>query len=288
MTRPEPQILQSTSNPTVRRLVRMRDNRTRRRSGRLIVDGWRETKRAMKSGLELTGLFTIEETSESVAENSEYQDVVSEALAAGVWQPVSTAVMSKISYGQSQRGVVAEFIQPQQSLGDLRLPDSPLLLILDRIEKPGNIGAVFRCADAAGIDAVILSDCASDRFNPNAVRSSLGTVFSIPSAADTMENVQQFLLEKQIRPLAARVESSEALWSADWAGAIAIVLGSESMGLGDRWQTLPGTAVAGARSPIAGVQIPMRGDVDSLNISVSAAVIAFEAVRCRRAAVSRE
>ncbi len=165
---------------------------------------------------------------------------------------------------------------PSWTLDQLELPRSPIVLVLDRIEKPGNIGAVFRCADAAGIDAVLLSD-SSDLFNPNAIRSSLGCVFHVRSASGTESQVKQFLVDRGIRAMAARVESSSTVWSADFEGPIAIILGSEAEGLGDRWREI-------GNHPVEGIRIPMSGKVDSLNVSVSAAVIAFEAKRRRETA----
>ena len=181
--------------------------------------------------------------------------------------------MERIAYGQSHRGVVAEFVQPTLSFASLVLPPSPLILILDQIEKPGNLGAIFRSADAAGIDAILLCET-HDLFNPNAIRSSLGSVFHIPSAAGDEQQIGQFLREQGIRPLAARVESATELWQCRLNGPLAIILGSEANGLGERWQSLAG-------APIEGVRIPMLGRIDSLNVSVSAAVIAMEARRQR-------
>ena len=274
MTSPEPTLLQSMSNPTVRRLVRMRDNRTRRRSGRIIVDGWRETRRAIDAGCELLGLYTVPDGHEE-EQSDDRASVLSFATSKGKRQLVSMAVLGKIGFGQSARGVVAEFTQPQHTLGNLELPSEPLILILDKIEKPGNIGAVFRCADAAGVDAVVLSDCESDLYNPNAIRSSLGAVFTVAAAVATADRVAKFLDASGVRPVAARVESSCELWAADLSGPLAIILGNEAEGLGQRWKTL-------ADKSIEGVRIPMSGQVDSLNISVSAALATFEAVRQRR------
>ncbi|QDT13093.1 TrmH family RNA methyltransferase [Planctomycetes bacterium K23_9] len=253
--------LQSTSNPTVRRLVRLRDNRNRRRSRRVIVDGWREAQRASDAKLELVGAYVLQQDAAQA-----------ESLIGTPVQVVSAAVMEKISFGQSPRGVVAEFIEPDRKLDDLVFSDSPLILVLDRIEKPGNIGAVFRCADGAGVDAVLMSDCQSDLFNPNSIRSSLGAVFTVPAVSDSIENVQVFLQKHSIRVLAARVESSSEMGDADLSTPLAIVLGNESSGLQDRWQSV-------GESEVHGVRIPMHGHVDSLNISVSAAVLAFEATR---------
>ena len=262
--------LRSTSNPTVRRLVRLRDNRFRRRSQRVLVDGWRECRSAIGSGLELCGLYVADEP-------SEFHDVVQHARRTQNLQRVTPAILEKIGYGQSSRGVVAEFHQPERSLEMLSLPETPLILVLDQVEKPGNVGAVFRCADAAGVDAVILTET-GDLFNPNAIRSSLGAVFRVPSAVASAQQAADFFVDQGVRVLAARVESSNSLWESDLGGSLAIVLGSEAEGLADRWQTL-------AQTPIEGVQIPMFGVVDSLNVAVSAAVIAFEASRIRRGSI---
>ncbi len=287
----------SPANPNVRRLVRLRNHRRRRQAGRVLVDGWREVLRAAEAGLSLCGLYLPDEPartppqplsqgavalspsvgalSPSVGALSPAVDAwFAEAAEQGCCFRLPPPLLGKIAYGQSPREVVAEFVQPDRSLEQLHLGQNPLLLVLDQIEKPGNLGAVFRCADAAGIDAVILSDGSGDLFNPNAIRSSLGTVFTVPAAVGEAEAVSQFLHTRRLRVLAARVESSTPLWSTDFHGPLAIVLGSEAGGLGDRWQTV-------GQTPVAGIQIPMRGRADSLNVSASAAVIAYEAIRCR-------
>ena len=245
----------------------MRDNRFRRRSGRLLVDGWRECRCAMKCGLKLCGLYFVETP-------DEFHDITQQAAQMNCIRKVTPGILQKIGYGQSPRGVVAEFDEPERTLDSLSLPAQPFVLVLDRIEKPGNIGAVFRCADAAGVDAVILTD-GGDLFNPNAIRGSLGAVFRVPAAVATAGHTQAYLLSHQIRVLAARVESANPLWESDLHGPLAVVLGNEAEGLDKRWQTL-------GQNPIDGINIPMAGTVDSLNISVSAAVIAYEAMRVRR------
>lgn len=261
----------------------MRDNRARRKAGRVIVDGWKETGLAIEAGLKLCGLFLPESVpagtggSEPLPTHApELRTVLKLPEVAAKTARVSVAVMEKISYGQSNRGVVAEFERPTWSLDQLDLPESPIILVLDRIEKPGNVGAVFRCADAAGIDAVLLCD-SCDLFNPNAIRSSLGTVFHVRAASGTESQVKQFLINHGIRVLAARVESSCSVWSARLAGPLAIVLGNEAEGLADRWRELN-------NCPVEGIRVPMAGRIDSLNVSVTAALIAFEAKRRRETA----
>jgi len=276
VTKADDHVIRSASNPTIRRLIRLRDNRFRRRSQRVLVDGWRECRHAIEGGLRLVGMYvceSIEATDQEASNVFAFHDVLFHAQQRQVLQRVTTTILQRIGYGQSARGVVAEFHEPERTLASLKLAPVPLILVLDQIEKPGNVGAVFRCADAAGVDAVILSG-QGDLFNPNAIRNSLGAVFRVPSAFATADQIQTFFLERGIRVLAARVESATSMWASDLTGPLAIVLGSEADGLQDRWQTL-------GNNSIDGIQIPMTGVVDSLNVSVSAAVIAYEALRIR-------
>lgn len=275
MSESKPVVLRSGANPKVRHLQRMRDNRLRRKAGRVIVDGWRETAAAIDAGLALCGIYIDESLSwPGPVDDPVAAHVLNKADSEKVLR-VSEAIMQRIAYGQSPRGVVAEFEQPLRTLDRLSLSSVPLVLVLDRIEKPGNVGAVFRCADAAGVDAVLLCD-SHDAMSPNAIRSSLGSVFHIPFASGSESELVEFLAANSIRIVAARVESSTPLWGANLDGPVAVVLGSEKDGLGDRWRKVGGVVVEG-------VAIPMSGRIDSLNVSVSAAVIAFEVTRRRQA-----
>jgi TrmH family RNA methyltransferase len=267
-------LIRSLQNPTVKRLIRLRDNRSRRRAERVLVDGWRETRRAMEAGLKPLGIYTVpEEAASSTASAGESAAWVLDHAGQSL-QSVTAEVMQRISYGQSSRGVVAEFESPRWNLSQLTVPNSPLVLILDRFEKPGNVGAAFRCADAAGVDAVLLTPESCDRFNPNAIRSSLGAVFSVPSATCSEAEARRWLREYEIRVFAARVESSLPIWETDLVGPVGLLIGSEAHGLGEHWQPANDCS-------IASVQIPMNGRVDSLNASVSAAVLLYEAARQR-------
>lgn len=286
MTESDVVVLRSAANPTIRRLVRLRDNRRRKQSGTFLVDGWRESARAVLAGFELRGLYVPLSTVNAAHDLPAYlhskgttgEDLAlaislyRKARADGVLVGVQDNLVSKFAYGQSPRGVVAELVAEQRGLDALDLDDRSFVLILDSIEKPGNVGAVFRCADAAGVDAVILTGEGCDMFNPNVIRGSLGAVFSLAWATATRDQAQEFLLKHNIRTLAARVESSQDYWSTDLSRPLAIVLGNEARGLGQAWQTL-------GNAPIAGVKIPMLGQSDSLNVSVSAALLAFETAR---------
>jgi TrmH family RNA methyltransferase len=279
-------LLTSTNNPTVKHLAKMRDNRARRRAGRILVDGWRETRRAIESGLHPIAVYVVDPTPQNPTPQnssgssdaatdakSESEQWVRESCRSTLCR-VSEQVMQKIAYGQSDRGVVAEFQTPHGELSDLDPPKMGLVLVLDQIEKPGNIGAAFRCADAAGVDAIILTPSSADRFNPNAIRGSLGAVFCVPSATADESVARQWLIEKGYRLCAARVESSRPLWDCDLTGGLAIVIGSEARGLRDNWQT-------DENQTVEAIHIPMAGRVDSLNASVSAAVLLYEARRQR-------
>ncbi|MCA9136002.1 MAG: hypothetical protein KDB00_04565 [Planctomycetales bacterium] len=285
-------MLTSTSNPTVKHLVKLRDNRARRRAGRILVDGWRELDQALRAGLTPLGIYVCGES--SIAIDSSFDTTGNRRIADATHGQegaedlhdrlppavrdtlvtVSDAVMKKIAYGQSARGVVAEFQAPRWGLGDLRLGESGLILVLDRFEKPGNVGAAFRCADAAGADAVILTPSTADRFNPNAIRSSLGAVFSVPSAVADEDQAKAWLAAEGFRLWAARVETSRVIWEADLTGRVAMIIGSEADGLGDHW-------CSDEIATVESLRIPMAGDVDSLNASVSAALFLFEATRQR-------
>ncbi len=275
MTDSSPPVVRSHSNPKVRRLTKLRDNRARRQAKRVLVDGWREVGRALSAGLKLCGLYLCTEEFEKTqaSGNAQQKQILQQSIQLGGLTLVTDALLSKIAFGQSPRGVVAEFEEPKSDLQSLPLAKIPLLLILDRIEKPGNIGAIFRSADAAGVDAILLCDC-TDRFNPNAIRNSQGAIFHVPSAVGNEREITGFLENHHIQPLAARVESSELLWETELTKPTAIIFGNEADGLRDRWQR-------SSSGPIRGIRIPMNGKTDSLNVSVTAAVIAMEASRQR-------
>lgn len=240
----------------------------------VLVDGWLEVARAFRAGLELVALYVDGDRDPSRHVPPEASGVYEHSQREQILFALSRPVLEKIAFGKTARSVVAEFRQPQKTFQQLRLDPAPFLLVLDQIEKPGNVGAVFRAADAAGVSAVVVCDGAGDLFNPNAIRSSLGTVFTVPAAVGSYAETQSFLQQTGARVYAARVESSTNLWCVDFRGGVAVVLGSEAWGLGERWQRV-------GETPISGLTIPMRGLADSLNVSVSAAIIAYEAMRVR-------
>lgn len=258
----------SPRNPVVKTLASLREARARKREGLTRIDGARELMRALDAGLQLEH-FVI--CPERVTDDARQ---VIERAGEGNRPPllVNEKVYDELRYGDRDEGLCASVAWTASELAALELSDAPLLLVLEGIEKPGNLGACLRTADAAGVDAVILCDSAIDPSNPNAVRASLGTLFTVPVAAATAGATRAWLEPQRIRVASAIVEARMDYTEANLAGPVAIALGSEHAGLGSVWR----------EHPEEGVRIPMAGRADSLNVSVAAAILLFEARRQRR------
>ena len=179
---------------------------------------------------------------------------------------------ARISYREGTEGVIAEVRTPERKLEELVLPERPLVVVLERVEKPGNLGAVLRSADAAGADAVLVCDPLTDLWNPNLIRASVGAVFTVPVVTCSSEAAIAFLKARAIRILTAQLQDSSLYYDCDMTVGTALVMGTEATGLTDAWR-----AAADAH-----IRIPMLGRLDSLNVSVSAAILLFEAVRQRQ------
>ncbi|MBA2382545.1 MAG: RNA methyltransferase [Chloroflexi bacterium] len=261
------EVVTSLTNPRVKAAVRLRDRREREQTGLTIIDGAREILRALDAGVRVETTFLAEELvrtpdGHAVAERLRHRPSTI---------PVSPAVLAKVAYGERSDGVVVIGEAPRVGLGDLRLPDDPLIVVVEGVEKPGNLGAVVRTADGAGATAVIVADPRTDPFNPNAIRASLGTIFAMPVATAGAAETRDWLIEHGVRLVAAIVDAPLDFSDADLSGPLAIVLGSEAGGLSATWHDPSVTAIS----------IPMRGIADSLNVSIAAAVVLFEAVRQR-------
>ncbi|HEX7398547.1 MAG TPA: TrmH family RNA methyltransferase [Candidatus Limnocylindrales bacterium] len=272
--RPVRPVLTSAANPRLRAAAALRDRRARIRTGLLLVDGAREVARALDGGVTLVEAFVA-------AEGSGEADVaaVAQRMAAlGVpLVPVAAKLLGLLAYGERASGIVAVATAPDTSLVSLRLlASAPLVGILEDVEKPGNLGAVCRSADGAGLDAMIAavgSVGSVDPWNPNAVRASLGTVFTLALAVATTADVLGWLRAKGLRVVAARVDGSVPYTEVDLTGPVALVLGSEAHGLTAEW----------SGSDVMAVRLPMRGRADSLNVAAAAAILFYEARRQRDA-----
>jgi len=185
---------------------------------------------------------------------------------------VSKEVYEKMAYRGGTEGVMAEVRTRPLALSDLTLPERPLVVVLERVEKPGNLGAILRSADAAGVSAVIVCDPLTDLYNPNLIRSSVGAIFSVPCVVCSSEACIRFLKAKGIQILTAQLQDSSLYYDIDMRRPTAVVMGTEATGLTDQWR----------QAADAHIRIPMLGRIDSLNVSVSAAILMYEAVRQRQ------
>ena len=254
--------ISSTQNPRIKHLTALQQKSQMRRQENLaVVEGMRELQHCIAAGHKVKTVFycpTLVSIDELVITNCEMIEVTQD-------------VYEKIAYRGSTEGVIA-VIEPQTlTLDNLQLGENPLLIVLEGVEKPGNIGAVLRSADAAQATAVVVCDPLTDLYNPNLIRSSIGAVFTVPCVACSSEECIAFLKEHDIKILTAQLQDSELYYDSDMRGATAIVMGTESTGLTDAWR----------RAADAHIRIPMGGRLDSLNVSVSAAILLFEAVRQR-------
>ena len=262
------EAISSTTNPRVKAVVRLRDRRERERSGLTIVDGAREIRRAIDAGIRVREAFVCDALLDS---KDAHAAVTALHAARGAVVPVSRPVFDKLAFGERTDGVVAVVETPRTDLDALNLPRDPLVIVVEGVEKPGNLGAILRSADGAGVDAVIAASPRTDLHNPNTIRASLGTVFTVPIAAADAAAVAAFLAAAGIRVVAARVDGSTLYTDVDLQGPVALIVGSEHAGLTNTWST----------SNVVSVRLPMVGVSDSLNVAAAAAILAYEARRQR-------
>ena len=299
-----PELITSAQNPKVKRLLALqKDSSLRRELGLFVVEGRRELDRCIAAGFIIDTVFVCPELFESanpeavpsktVAAHGRVNGRGPQFCEGKLWEGwnevevfggtasglathkifyVSKVVYDKIAYRGGTEGVIAEVRIKKLTLNDLELPKNPLIVVLESVEKPGNLGAVLRSADAAGAAAVIVCDPLTDLWNPNLIRSSTGTCFSVPSVACTTQEAIKWLKDKGISILTAQLQDSSLYYDCDFRSAVAIVMGTESTGLSQAWR----------EAATKHIRIPMLGIADSLNVSVSAAILLYEAVRQRQ------
>ncbi len=254
-------MITSLQNERVKRVVALQQKAAeRRRQGLFVVEGQRELSHCLSSEYEIDSVYVCP----SLAEDT--------VVPSGVpCYEVSEAVYGKMAYRGGTEGVVAVVRSRYLTLDDLKLSASPLIIVVERVEKPGNLGAILRSADAAAADAVIICDPLTDLFNPNLIRSSIGAVFTVPCVACGSEECIRFLHARGIAILTAQLQDSQPYYHVDMRRPTAIVMGTEATGLTPVWREAADDHIL----------IPMLGQLDSLNVSVSAAILLFEAVRQR-------
>jgi RNA methyltransferase, TrmH family len=255
----------SAQNPYIKQLVLLQEKaKVRRETGTFLIEGQRETELARKGGYELeTALFVPDMLSE--------MQVKSLVGRQAELIEISREVYQKLAYRDTTEGIIAVAKSKTLKLEDLELGDNPLILVAEATEKPGNIGALLRTADAANLDAVIIANPKGDLYNPNIVRSSVGCLFTNNIATGTTEEVIAFLTSKNINIYCATLQDSTGYHTQDYTTATALVVGTEATGLSDEWRT----------ASTKNIIIPMQGTIDSMNVSVAAAILIFEAKRQR-------
>ena len=264
----EESIITSTQNAKVKHVVALQQKSAqRRKEGLFVVEGRRELMHCLEAGYEIAECFVLDK----LADLADIADLAPLGSLESLVSLVSPQVYEKMAYRGSTEGVIAVVRERQRSLDDLQLSASPLIIVLERVEKPGNLGAVHRSADAAKADAVIICDPLTDLYNPNLIRSSIGAIFSVPCVACSSEDCIAFLKARGIQILTAQLQDSSLYYDTDMLRGTAIVMGTESTGLTEVWR----------QAADAHIRIPMLGQLDSLNVSVSAAILLFEAVRQR-------
>ena len=258
--------ISSAQNPEVRAAAKLKLRRTREREGRFLVEGAREVTRALAAGVRLETLYVCPDflgiDGRSVLELAESINVTE----------LSAPAFKLLSYRENPDGIIAVAERQDKRLTDLTLPDDALVVVVEGLEKPGNLGALLRTADGVGAHALFVTGQGTDLENPNVVRSSMGSVFSLPTFAVDSDELLYYLKREQVSLVATTPHTETLYWEADLTGRAAILLGAEHSGLTPEWVTA-GQAV----------RIPMQGQADSLNVATAGALLLYEALRQRRA-----
>ncbi len=258
----------SLQNPRIKDLVRLRNRRDRDQSKTFLIEGFRELIRAADAGLDFTDVYYAPDLYLGDNEPALVERLISLGARA---TKLGNDAFRKVAYRDRPEGVLAVANQFDTSLDDLVLADDPLLLVVESIENPGNLGTMLRTADAANVAGVIVCDPTTDPFNPNTVRASIGSLFTVPLAVTATQRAIKWLGDQNVKTVATSPDADRMHWQASYRGAMAIVIGSEQHGLSSAWLT----------NSTESVQIPMSGTADSLNAAVAAGVMLFEATRQR-------
>ncbi|MCX6272861.1 MAG: RNA methyltransferase [Bacteroidetes bacterium] len=256
-------LITSPTNPKVKSLIKLGKGRGKDRKELFVFEGVKEIELALKAGIEIHSFFYCRDIVEA--------EVLDGFIDPEVAYEIAPAIFSKVAYRESTGGMLVVGRSKYLGLEEVKLGRIPLVLVLESVEKPGNLGGILRTADAAGVDAVLLCDPLTDLFNPNIIRSSLGTIFTVQVVTCASEEAIQWLRQKGIRICSTDLNTDYYYHQVDYTAPTAIVMGTEHDGLSQRW-----LSVADQK-----IKIPMLGVIDSLNVSTSAAILVFEAKRQR-------
>jgi TrmH family RNA methyltransferase len=261
-------LITSRQNQHVKNAVQLRQRKWRNERGLFLVDGVREIGRAIDAGVECREAFVCE----AMVDDDASREVVERLhQSAAELMLVTADVFEKLAFGDRHDGVVVVAQTPRRELATIRLPENPLVVVVENVEKPGNLGAILRTADATAADAVVVAGAGTDVYNPNTIRASVGTVFRENVCAASSADALDWLRNGELQIVAARPDAELTAFEVDYRRPTALVLGSEAEGLSGVWQGADVTAV----------RLPMLGAADSLNVSVTAAVVLYEALRQR-------
>ena len=270
----------SAQNPKIKTLLDLQEkSKARKKTGLFVVEGRRELLHCIEAGYvpytlficrDILGCKDMDEILGTIEDNFPGKECTI--------IEIPLQLYDKVAYRGGTEGVIAELHCRETGLESLALKENPLIVVLESVEKPGNLGAVLRSADASGVDAVIVCDPLTDLYNPNLIRSSIGAIFTVPVATASSEETIGWLKTKGIKIYTAQLQDSEWYYDTDMKGGTAIVMGTEATGLTDIWR----------KAADAHIKIPMLGRLDSLNVSVSAAILMFEAVRQRNETAQKE
>ena len=270
------EVITSAQNSKIKLLLELQEkSKTRKKEGLFVVEGRRELLHCIEAGYAPFAVFFCPEII-SEKDRTEIENAIEKQNAATLGKlplaiEVPQQLYDKVAYRGGTEGVVAEMQCKDLNLDSLKLKENPLIVVLESVEKPGNLGAVLRSADASGVDAVIVCDPLTDMYNPNLIRSSIGAIFTVPVATAKSDEAIAWLKAKGAKIYTAQLQNSEWYYDTDMKGATAIVMGTEATGLTNAWRN----------AADAHIKIPMLGRLDSLNVSVSAAILMYEAVRQR-------
>jgi TrmH family RNA methyltransferase len=255
----------SAQNPYIKSLLLLQEKaKARKQTGTFLIEGKREILLAIKGGYHIETLLFYPELISENEINKLVQNTIDLI-------EINKDIFEKLAYRESTEGVIAVANSKSFSLSDLKLNENPLLLIAEAPEKPGNIGALLRTADAANLDAVIIANPKGDLYNPNIVRSSVGCLFTNQIATGTTSEIIAFLKERKINFYCATLQNSTSYHTQDYTMPSALVVGTEATGLSQEWR----------EAATQNIIIPMQGEIDSMNVSVAAAILIFEAKRQR-------
>jgi TrmH family RNA methyltransferase len=262
------QHITSRQNTRVKDAAKLRDRKARERQGRFVIDGARETLRAIAAGIQVIEAYVCE----PLCVTAEAREAAGRLRATdAAVATVTEEVFDKLCFGEGRDGLVTIARTTRRTPEDIHLPPTPLVAVIEGLEKPGNVGAVLRSADGAGVDAVLIADPRTDLFNPNTIRASLGAVFGANVCAASSAEAIDWLRSARVPVFAAKPKAELSYAAADYRRGAAFVLGSEAEGLSPAW----------AGAGVTAISLPMRGVADSLNVSATAAVLFYEAQRQR-------